>query len=204
MRSNQPNIVKTNSNYIKKFIGNCNNKKFLYVGPGDGEYVKHLNIDKNNFIGIEKDYNNYKKFKSLNPGYKIYNFDILNLEKKFLNCFDVIISFSLVQYFKSSEILEYNKICNLYLKDKNSFCINMSIPNIKKRKSYILKRIIEKKYNLKGILFDLAEILSFQDSRFSYEPAYWHNPLKIKDCKINYNSDVFYRFDYSFKKNFKS
>jgi len=76
----------------------------------------------------------------------------------------------------------------------------MSIPNIKKKHTYILKRITEKKYNLKGILFDLVEILRCKDSRFSYEPAYWHNPLKIKDCKINYNSDVFYRFDYSFKK----
>jgi len=132
MRSNKNNIIKINSDYINSKIGKIYNKNVLYVGPGDGAYIKHFNINKYNFIGIEKDYNNYKKFKSLNPGYKIYNFDILNLEKKFLNYFDVIISFSLVQYFKSSEILEYNKISNLYLKDKNSFCINMSIPNIKK------------------------------------------------------------------------
>lgn len=31
MRSNQPNILKTNSNYIKKNIGNYNNKKIIII-----------------------------------------------------------------------------------------------------------------------------------------------------------------------------
>ena len=200
MRSNKNNIIKINSDYILSKIGKTDKKNVLYVGPGDGAYLNHLKIDINNFYLVEKNLLNFNSFKILHPHHKIYNHDILEPKQKFKNFFDIIFSFSLVQYFSYQELLKYNEIIKTNLKNKDSYCINMSIPNIEMRNSYILNAIFNNNYNLKGFLFDVGGIIFKNNALFSTDVSYWHNPKKLKNCDVCYNSDVFYRFDYSLRK----
>lgn len=200
MRANKKNIIKINSDYIISKIGNTFKKNVLYVGPGDGAYLNHFKFDINNFYLVEKNPLNFNSFKILHPHHKIYNFNILEPKQEFQNFFDIIFSFSLVQYFTYQELLKYNEIIKLYLKNKDSYCVNMSIPNIEMRNAYILNRIFNNKYNLKGFLFDVGGLFIKNNAFFATDGSYWHDPKKLKNYDVCYNSDVLYRFDYSLRK----
>lgn len=200
LRDSSSNIIIKNSNYIKKRLGLINNKKIIYVGCGDGAYIKYLNIDKKNLTCIEKNKNYFLKFKKINPGYKILNIDFLKI-KNLKYKVDIIFSFSLIQYFNTAEKEKYHKICKLHL-NKNGVCYNMSIPNINKKFEYMSYRLKNLKYSFYGFLFDFYNLLiKNYNQKFSNDGSFWKNPSQFSKSRIFLRSDTFYRFDYKFFKN---
>ena len=86
-----------NVKYIKSKIGNFKDKKVLYLGPGDGFYIDSLNMNNQCelvCVDVNKEFSDHLNLK----GIKYYNQNFLDSIDQYINYFDIIFSFSFVQY----------------------------------------------------------------------------------------------------------
>jgi cyclopropane fatty-acyl-phospholipid synthase-like methyltransferase len=188
---------KNNAKYAYEFLKKS--KKILYVGSGDGMMIKELlKINKLLEInGVEISSKLYSLSKKNVPDIKIFNENIFSLKLK--NQYDTIISFSLLQYFDTKQIIQLQK--KLIDEYDPKFIIHLSIPNYDKRYNFLE---ITKK-NISSVKYFILKIIYFFGYKiFTTKPlSYYHkiNSLKKLDfknysSKFNLPSDSFYRFDY--------
>ena len=140
-----------NVKYIKSKIGNFKDKKVLYLGPGDRFYIDSLNMNNQCelvCVDVNKEFSDHLNLK----GIKCYNQNFLDSIDQYINYFDIIFSFSFVQYVKPKYLMKFNNLCRDYLKDDKSFAIHLSIPNSKKFRETINYSYKFNKINIKGLL----------------------------------------------------
>lgn len=190
-----------NAKFIEKQIGNFRDKRVLYLGPGDGYYIDYLKMNyKCDLTCIDKN----KIFSDdLNKkGIKCHNQDILKIIPNYNKYFNIVFSFSFVQYIKPKNLKQFNDLCRSYLKNENSFALHLSIPNLTKFNKNINYSYKHNLINLRGYLIQLYYFY-FKGNRFESKiKSYWHNPAMIKKfggTEIR-TSDTSYRFQYKLLK----
>jgi len=209
--SDAPNILRGRNNnealqdyanYILKYCNIKSGSRVLEIGCGDAMVMKRMKSIRPDieFFGIDISSSQIDKAKS---NLKDAKFKISNAVESiyFDQKFDVIFSFSTIQYIQRSDLKAFNSNCIQVLSDKGKIC-HMSIPDINKKKKYLFEGL-RTKYNSFFAYF-LMLIKDKLDNNYGKDGGVWHNPEMLYttmdplfDIKISSPSDSWYRFDFN-------
>lgn len=210
LRNTKENVVKEHLSHYDLRIGEILKKykvkRILDVGCGEGKVLSSFaklypDID---FIGIDISSQNIEtaKEKYLLDNTSYYNLNIIDGYKG-LGKFDLIFSFSLIQYFDYISSINLSKNLQAIL-NPNGFIVHMSIPDIKCRKKYFKP----KNFSIQNyILFWFRLMLIFIKNKKNFDHnSFWWDAQMLKKHYEGPNifveilpSDSWYRFDLLFK-----
>ena len=194
--------------YILEQMNAPKGAKVLEIGCGDGMVMNKIgglrpDID---FFGIDISNKLVDEARLNNPS---ATFAVANAIEgiPFEIKFEIIISFSTIQYFPPDEVLNLNKVCANSI-SKNGRIIHCSIPDSRKK---LVTQIDGFCYRFPSLLSMglgfLKYLITPRNSFNKKDGSYWHNAENIKiksereidNCIVNIKrpSDSWYRFDYS-------
>jgi 2-polyprenyl-3-methyl-5-hydroxy-6-metoxy-1,4-benzoquinol methylase len=188
------------NHYMSRFVLTTDlsaSNNILEIGCGDGKISSKLAriLPKSTFTCIDLSEKLIKEAKTKNPekniNYLSATIEDLDPNKKF----DLIFSFSVLQYISPLEIKDFNKKCNDLLTNQGSV-IHMSVPKLEMRDRYHFK-------SLKSYLkFQFKELRQYKTT-CSIKPygvkGFWHSEKSAKcelfPLSLILYSDNWYRFD---------
>lgn len=210
LRNSIKNVVDEHLTHYELRIGEILNnnkvKRILDVGCGEGKVLSSFakRYPEIEFIGIDISSQNIKTakkdFSLENTSY--YNLNIIDGFQG-LGKFDLIFSFSLIQYFDHISSINLSKSLQFIL-NPNGFIVHMSIPDIRYRKKHLKpKNFSFLNYTL--FLARLILILIKKKKNYDKNSFWWDAKILKKhyegpDTSVEIlPSDSWYRFDLIFK-----
>jgi len=191
-------------NRLGKYLKDPNVKKILDLGCGEGKILKKFasRYPDKEFIGVDLSTSNInlakEKFQIENVKYFVAD---VSASVKSLGEFDLIYSFSLIQYFDTQVSLDLANNISTILRAKGAL-VHMSIPD----DVHCFRALTPEKLNLLIILkIFLKMLLTFNNSKhrkYGTNGFWWSKSLMIDIHKSKYrktkcqSSDSWYRFDF--------
>jgi cyclopropane fatty-acyl-phospholipid synthase-like methyltransferase len=194
--------------YILDRLRPPKNSKLLDVGCGDGKIISGIKKIRPDLIidGIDISKELVRQARDNNPTSSIFIGNVLDFEfydEKQLKGYDIVYSFSVLQYIKPNDLYDFQTSLIKCLKLKGGVIIHCSIPDVKMRAVNFAENFFKKYGFYAWIITPGYFIYSVikKGSRYGIY-GFWHNSFY---CKNKFNlaggeteilsGDVYYRFD---------
>lgn len=207
IRKDSPDTLRKHLRHYEIMMGDLliqkNIIKVLDLGCGDGKILYEFSklYPEKSFVGIDLSDKNIsianQKYKSKNINYFAGN--ILDFDLKLIDTFDIVYSFSFIQYFEAKDMKCLIEQLSKIMK-KGSTLVHMSIPD----KDHIYRTGLSSDINILTIIKVFLVILQkFITKSKSYGNGFWWNKDELINLHRKYfskftcsQSDVWYRFDF--------
>lgn len=180
------------------YTGQLSNKRVLELGCGDGALFEYLDIDIENYTGVDFSGSLLRKFRGRYEEINLQSNDIMTYMRECDDNHNVILSYGVLQYLTRSELSELFYLQKRCL-GKGGMCVHFGVP-VKELRSVFFKGIgsteAVKRNRSRGMIKQIK-------SRLLGKIGHWHSipDLYKLSCSHGYQTNIPSNMSYYYRVN---